>query len=325
MEQSKEKVFNVFKGIFGDISNLTDDQVIQKISDWLSQYAGIDPHNLGILKMFFGMQTDFTNTLDAFVNCQTYWGGDLTTPDSSHDLSGFSGTLRSKVDSYISSLSGSQKTDAESLESKWFSEAPRYDKVGGKWTGELVGTDKDFTINTSGSWVEFFCDKLDKYNSDEIARVFSANIMNRSAEIKYKRDKANYEAKKDDLRQEDIALQKLEANHRAKARSAFKKLLGRKSKTSQAGRIKGISRYHAPVRGAAVSAKGAPHAAVHPKPPVVSAPSVKKAQSGALAAGLARRNAQAAAAPRVNTSVAAHAASQPVKAKKHPKDEQKVV
>ena len=156
MAESKERVFSVLYKIFGDPSKLGAnedliglggvqepngvDDVIDHITDWLSQYTEVDPHNLGVLKMFFGMQTDFINTLDAYMNCETYWGGDLTNPVYSDDLGDFSEILTSKVESYIlsPSLSGDQKAAAESLEATWFLEAPRYDEVGDKWTGDLT-------------------------------------------------------------------------------------------------------------------------------------------------------------------------------------------
>ncbi|MFH1709847.1 MAG: hypothetical protein ABH860_02100 [bacterium] len=212
MTESKERVFNVLYDIFGDSSNLTNDSaVITNISNWLSDYTEVDPHNLGILKMFFSMQTDFINTLSAYMNCETYWGGDLTTPALSSDLGDFSDTLETKVDSYISSLSGDAKDAAEALKTKWSTQPSRWDKVGDEWTGELVGTDGDFSFNTSGSWVEFFQDKMDEFVAKEVVRVISCSIMRRSADKKYKDKKAEYEGKKEDLILDEIFLNKMQA------------------------------------------------------------------------------------------------------------------
>lgn len=326
METSKEDVLRALTNIFGAPDGLTDNNaVITNITKWLSQFTTIDPHNLGILDMFFGMQTDLADTLDAFVNCQTYWGGDLTAPGSSTCVSStvlgtFSDTLRSKVDSYISSLSDdNQKASAESLESKWFAQTPRYDKVGDQWTGDLVGTDGDITTNTSGSWVESFCDKIAQYNTADIGRTFSTLLMNSYEAQKYKTDKADYDQKKDDLMQEEIFLQKMQAKQFAQTRATLKKLLARKPKTSVAAkRAPGV------VHRAPVSAKSAPRVAVHPRPPVVSSSAVRNAQSSAIAAGLARRNAQAAAVAPLVSSIAAQAAGHSTQAKKQ-KDEKKVI
>jgi len=255
MTESKERVFSVLYDIFGDSGNLTDDNtVIENISAWLDQYTEVDPHNLGVLKMFFGMQTDFINTIDAYVNCETYWGGDLTSPVLSDELGNFSDTLRTKAESYISTLSGDQKAAAESLESMCFSQAPRYDKVGDKWTGELVGTGGDFSVNTSGSWVEFFQDKMDEFGAKEVVRVITCHIFNRSANQKYKKEKAGYEEKKDDAIQQEIFLRKMQAKNIAANRQTFRKNIARSANVSKAIRTVGRRGASAPARRATISA-----------------------------------------------------------------------
>jgi len=354
MTESKERVFSVLYDIFGDPEKLGAhedlnlngiDDVIDHISSWLDAHASVDPHNLGVLKMFFSMQTDFINTLDAYINCQTYWGGDLTTPVFSSDLGDFSETLRVKAESYISTLSGDAKTAAESLESKWFSPAPRYDKVGETWTGDLTPAKKvsdcqlavnaawaaynscaqtvydkavaaldravaanadqqtldalnyalntadvnrtdtspaeqaallaniqdaqnalkdananytDFEANTSGSWVEFFQDRMDEFGTKEVIRVITCHIFNRSANQKYKKEKAVYEDKKDDAMQQEIFLQRMQAKNKAANRQTFTRNIARSANVSKAIRTAGVRRSSVSARRATVAGVRAP-------------------------------------------------------------------
>jgi len=303
MAESKERVFSILHEIFGDSANLTDDNaVIDNISAWLSQYTEVDPHNLGILKMFFGMQSDFINTLDAYMNCETYWGSDLLDPQVD-----FSDTLRAKVESYIASLTGDSKTAAESLEAMWFSDAPRYDKVGDTRTEEL---DK-----TEGSWVKFFQDKMDKFSSEEVARVIIGHIMNRSANQKYIKAKKQYENDKDELIQDEMATLKIQSKNSAESKKLLQALLSRSSKASRSSRAAGKrssvpARRSPVVRGrTAVSVRKAPVAFV-PKH-LASRAALKSAPS------------QHIAAPRVKA--APKAQIKHVQAKKDRKDPNKVI
>jgi len=325
MTESKARVFGVLNDIFGDPGSLTDDNaVIDNISTWLEQYTEVDPHNLGILKMFFGMQTDFINTLDAYVNCQTYWGGDLTTPVFSTDLGDFSDTLKAKAESYISSLSGEAKTAAESMESMWFSQAPRYDRVGDKWTGELVGTGGDFSVNTSGSWVEFFQDKMDEFGAKEVVRVITCHIFNRSANQRYSKEKAVYEEKKDDAILQEIFLQKMQSKNIAANRQAFKKNIARSANVSKAISTAGRRGSSAPARRASVAGVRAPAAAG--RGPAVSARRAPVAGARLAVKVTPTRAAvgSRAVAP-VKPKAASSAPKQQAQAPKHSKDDKKVI
>jgi chemotaxis protein histidine kinase CheA len=351
MLESRERVFSVLHDIFGDSINLTTDNnaVITNISEWLGHYTEVDPHNLGILKMFFGMQTDFINTLDAYINCETYWGSDL--PNTQVD---FSDKLKEKVDAYILTLSGDPNTAAEALAAKaledmWFAAPPRYDKVGDILTGELTPAKKvancqlavnaalaayngcaqtvcekaqaaydsalaaynavaenadpmsdaaiaaltardaaqnaldtakanlaivnqtdenagkteqaallaslqdaqnalkdakaiyaDFETNTSKSWVEFFCDRMDEYSSAEVIRVIVGYMMNRSADKKYRNEKTEYQDKKEDVIMDEISSQRMQAKAIAESKKNVKKIVSRNAKVSVA--IKGRAR-----------------------------------------------------------------------------------
>jgi len=330
MTESKARVFGVLYDIFGDPANLTDDSsVIESISAWLDQYTEVDPHNLGALKMFFGMQTDFINTIDAYVNCQTYWGGDLATPVFSSDLGDFSDTLKAKAESYISSLSGEAKTAAESLEAEWFAPSPRWDKAGDTWTGELVSTD--------GSWVKFFQGKMDELNTEEIVRVLSCGIMNRSSSNRFRNEKSEYESKKEDAILQEIFLQKMQAKQMAANKKTFQKLLSRSASVSKAIRTVGRRGSSAPARRASAAGRG-PAVSARRAPVAGARPSVKAAPTRMGAAGshsikrpAAAVGSRASAPARSRISnVAAKAPSQPVQAKpaqaaKHSKDDKKVI
>ena len=387
MTESKERVFSVLYDIFGDPEKLGAhedlnlngiDDVIDHISSWLDAHASVDPHNLGVLKMFFGMQTDFINTLDAYVNCQTYWGGDLTTPVFSSDLGDFSETLRVKAESYISTLSGDAKTAAESLESKWFSPAPRYDKVGETWTGDLTLAKKvsdcqlavnaalaaynncaqtvydkalaaydsavaanadhqtllalnaalfiaranltdgslvqdtlaspaeqsallanlqdaqnafndakanyaDFETNSSGSWVEFFQDRMDEFGAKEVIRVITCHIFNRSSNQKYKKLKADYEDRKDDAMQQDIFLQRMQAKNKAANRQTFRKNVARSANVSKAIRTAGVRGSSGTARRATIAGVRMPAVIRRASVAGVRAPSVRAMARGPVA------------------------------------------
>jgi hypothetical protein len=215
MAESKDRVFGALYDIFGDPGNLTNDSaVIDNISTWLSQYTQVDPHNIGALRMFFGMQTDFINSLDAYMNSQTYWGGD----------NNFSGTLQAKAESYISSLSGDKQAAAESLEADWLAPSPRYDMVGDTSVNDLT--------RTSGSWVKFFMDKMTECSTKEIVRSVVCNMMNLNTNEQYNVKKKDYEEKKDDLMMDEIALQKIQAKAIAESRRNMAKLVSRRRTAS---------------------------------------------------------------------------------------------
>lgn len=293
MLESSSEAYSVFQSIFGDASSLTDDQsVINSISSYLSSYTDVDPHSLGILKMFFGMETDFINTLDAFVNCQTYWGGDLTNPTSTNDLGNFSATLKAKVDAYISdpnsNLSDAQKTAAQDLENKWFDMTPaRYDMVGDQFTSQLVGTDGDCNVNTSGSWVEFFCDKMQTFENKFAIGIAVADTLNRSAQNKYKTDEKTYQDKKDDAIMDDVAMQKALAKKRAENKQTMQKFIGRHSNVAKATNK--------------ISAKRAkPAASAHKNvQPVKPKPVVSQSSAAAISSARASASARQAAAPKL--------------------------
>jgi hypothetical protein len=215
MAESKDRVFGALYDIFGDPGNLTNDSaVIDNISTWLSQYTQVDPHNIGALRMFFGMQTDFINSLDAYMNSQTYWGSD----------NNFSGTLQAKAESYISTLSGGKQAAAESLEADWLSQPPRWDKVGDTPVSDLA--------HTQGSWVKFFTDKMTECATKEVVRSVVCNMMNLNSNQQYDYRKKDYEEKKDDLMMDDIALQKIQAKAIAESRRNMAKLVSRRRTAS---------------------------------------------------------------------------------------------
>jgi len=299
MLESKERVFGALTSIFGPADGLGNDaDVIGHITSFLDGFTQVDPHNMNLLNMFFGMQTSFINALDAYMNCQTYWGGD-----------GTSNLLMSKVDSYISTLSDDgQKTAAQNLETKWLTDEPRWDKVGDTFVKDLK--------NTDGSWVKFFQDKMDDFNNKDICRVVVSNMMNNSANQKYKNEKADYESKKDDLMQEEIFLQKLQAKKAAESKQAFNKLLARKkpavSRTVKAKNVKSSS--------LAARAKPAPKPA--PKP-VAAKPAVKHTPNISAASTLALKKNPVVKAADSNIPLVAH--NQNVQAKKYAKNNKKVI
>ncbi len=302
MTESKDRVFGVLKEIFGDPSNLTDDNaVIQKITDWLGQYTQVDPHNLGILKVFFGMQSDFIDTLDAYMNSQTYWGSNNT----------FSDTLMTKVGSYISTLTGDKQTAAESLESDWLAPPSRWDTVGGVSVDDLADTD--------GSWVKFFQDKMTEFATKEIIRSVVCNLSNLSSNQKYTKDKADYEEKKDDLIQDEIWLQRMQAKALAESKRFLQKLLGRKKSLSVSGRGRSSS------VGARGRSTGAGVKAVaRPSKPVIRA--AARSVVGPTIRSLVGAKARSAAASSArSSSVASRSPNQAVQAKKNPRDEKKVI
>ncbi len=248
MTESKERVFSRLSEIFGDLSELTDNEaVITHISDFLADYTEVDPHNIGILGMFFDTQSSFLNAIDAYMNCQTYWGGD-----------GTSNLFMAKVDNYIDGISDAgQKDAALGIKSHWLNDMSRWDMVGDAFVGDLKGPkgpknvaeyDADgraIYTNTTGSWVEFFWDRLQEFNDKDQLGILVANCMNRSAESKYKNEMRVFEEKKDDLILDEAASKRAQAKRAAEAKRNMARIAGRNRasraiKSSRKGKIGGF-------------------------------------------------------------------------------------
>jgi len=335
MTESRERVFSALTAIFGDAGKLDAhedldgngmDDVIDHIKSFLDQYNQVDSHNIVLLNMFFGMQTDLINALDSYVNCQTYWGGD-----------GTGNLLMSKVDNYISTLSGGQKEAAVELESMWLNHMPGWDNL----TKDINDTDLK---NTEGSWVKFFRDKMDAINNEDAMRSIVSAIMNSSANQKYKRDKAEYEAKKDDLILDEIWQQRMQAKAIAESRKTVKKLVARSASFSRAIRIQGMKKSPAAVKRASVSRTRASVSVSRPSVAVRRAPAQQAARTtpSHLAAGTAARRTAGVSGMKNKTSASIGAQaggsqgrrsanvqpkvqSQASQAQKYAKDEKKVI
>jgi len=318
MLESRERVFRTLREIFGDASELGAgdvdnngvDDVIDNITSFLDQYTEVDPHNIGILKMFFGMQTDLVNTLDAFINCQTYWGLDPTLGGS--DLGGFANTLMSKVNSYISNgLSGDltdaiydAKDAAKDLEDLWFnldndgnpSPLKRWDRVNGEWAAGLAKTD--------GSWVKFFQDAMDNFNNEEVIRLVTCRILSRSGKRQYDVKMVKYESEKDFEIERAKWLQKVAAKNTSQNRKTYKKSVGRRVNVSNVLRKRSGNIKMKPAR--AHQFRPRPVAKPKPKPPV---------NTGASSAMAGIKNAinRAVAKPKVNSVAGGMNASAAVK------------
>ena len=329
MLESKERVFGAFKSIFGDTEGLGNDtEVIDHITSFMDELSQVDPHNIALLSMFFRLQTDLINELDAYMNCQTYWGGD-----------GTSNLLMNKIDGYISTLSGGQKDAALDLESMWLTHMPRWDEVGGISTNDIV--------NTEGSWVNFFREKMDEINNEDAIRTVVSRIMNRSADQKFRQEKAEYEVKKDEAIMQEIYLQKLQAKRRSESNKSIKKVISRRTSVSTA--MKAKAKGPSVIRRASSMARAGIRSAARPASrPVVktSARPVSRSVPKHMAVGSAARRApkhlmagtQGIKKPsaaigahtsgsqgRRNANVQPKAQSQASQSQKHEKDVKKVI
>jgi hypothetical protein len=186
---------------------------------------------------------------------------------------------------------------------------------------------------------------MDEFNTEEIVRVLSCSVMNRASSNKFRKDKAEYEDKKEDAILQEIFLQKVQAKQIAANRKTFQKLLSRTASVSKAIRTVGRRGSSAPARRASVSGVRTP--AVAGRGPAVSTrrapvagtrPAVKVTPTRVVAAGgQGIKRPAAAVGPRASaparsrsSNVAAKAPSQPVQAKpaqtaKHAKDDKKVI
>jgi len=260
MLETRERVFGTFKSIFGDYTGgaLSDTDVINNMNAWLTANNGVDLHNFGALRMFFSMATDFINTLDAFMNFDTYWGGDLTTKVSTstgpaNDLGGFYNALMTGVNAYITSLAGdtTKQSAAAGLKAMWQAPNARWDKVGGKWTGELV--------NTTGSWVQSYTGKMREYGNKDYSRLTMCRMHNRSEKREYDNKMERYNERIEALLTDELA----------KIRAALKKKAGNKKAANAfmarrqrfAASLKKISKpHHKPVKQTTVKTPAASHA-----------------------------------------------------------------
>jgi hypothetical protein len=220
MLESKQRVLNVYKDMFGDAATLTDTTVKSKFDIWIAQFKDVDCHNLGVLKMFFGMQTDFLNTLDAYNNTSTTWGKNF------HD------TLKSKVDTYIGTLSDDKRTKAQTLEGMWFASAPRWDKEGTSLTGSVIKSDRT-EMGKATDWANHVYYKISGFVADEIGRMMSAMLFSQSQTREYNEKKIEYEDKKDELIYQEIYLNKTQAKRQAESKQTMNRLSSR-SKTNNA-------------------------------------------------------------------------------------------
>jgi len=89
-------------------------------------------------------------------------------------------------------------------------------------------------IHTEGTWVDLFWGEMDKLQNEEVIRLILCRMMNRTEERKYKTEKADYEVKLDDLRQDEMYLQRIEAKKKSEAKKAFRKMLTGRSKVAKA-------------------------------------------------------------------------------------------
>lgn len=303
MLESRQRVFGALTSIFGPAEGLDDDaSVIGHIMSFLKKYNMVDPHNMSVLNVFFGMQTDFINAIDAYINCKTYWGGD-----------GSSNMLLSKVDSYISTLSGDRKSAAAGLESMWESEArdsagniitdssnnivtnlPAWDKVGAAWQKNAALADN--------SWAKFFRGKMADINNRDAVRAIVCDMFNQSAQRKYKKDKADYEDKKDEKIQEEVWLQKIQAKKLAENKRNMVKRTAKTASIAKATKAKGV--------------KG-PSIANRAKPPVAPTNSQVRFVAG--------MKSSAAAAPHIASLRTSESSNTMAAAQKRNKDSKKVV
>ena len=325
MLDSRQRAFGTMERIFGPAEGLNgSDAVINHISSFMSDYDKVDPHNLGILNMFFGMQTDFINEVDAYMNCTTYWGGD-----------GTSNLLLGKVESYISTLSGDQKNAAIYLESMWKTELsdsylatlsedqkvtaqeqmsnwkaqePAWAKVGMAWAKDAV------LIN--GSWAKYFRDEMNRIGNQDAIRSIVSHILNRRADQKYKAAKEQYDKDLEQAIEDRVWLERM----LAKRKKNMVKPKASPSHVSSSARTKAK-------KGPSVAAR-APHAhaasvaAAMPKPKPVAAP------KGAQVAAAAGMRTSTVAAPHMasttarvkSNSATPTAAAQQTQAQKHEKE-----
>ena len=185
--------------------------------------------------------------------------------------------------------------------------------------------DPTFDPTKGDNWYDYFHYEMTTFDNKDAVRSLTSNMYNNYVDNKYKTDEADYQTKKDDRIDDEIALMKLEAKHRAEAKAAMNALLKRKPSSVATKSVK------SPASKSAVStAKRAPAVAPRASQPVVSAPAMRQAQSAAIAAGFAARNASAAAiaagasSKRSSSAISSSfsANSQP---KKNQKDEKKVI
>ncbi|MFC1560304.1 hypothetical protein ACFL4F_04305, partial [Candidatus Margulisiibacteriota bacterium] len=235
MLESRTRVFNTWNDILGTLTN----DPIGHIESWMN--ADVDPHNIGILKMFFGMQSDFINTVDAFINHATYWGDSFDVVTSSDtdplppaevtDLGLFAVALGLKVDAYIDTLVfGSAKHDAATeLKDKWFKtgvhgsyQSDRMDgmEIDGTWmqANDIIDSDDD-VIDPATNWIKFFWGKLKEAGDKEVIRVIVSHVYNRSSQATYKREKKEYEEKVEEAKRDEAIQKKAVAKRIAKAKA----------------------------------------------------------------------------------------------------------
>ena len=187
--------------------------------------------------------------------------------------------------------------------------------------------DPDFTVGTN--WFDYFHYEMTAIGNKDAVRSLTGDMYNHYVDNKYNHDESDYQDKKDDRIDDEIALMKLEAKHRAEAKAAMNALLKRKSspsKVSAAKSAKGSSSKNKVSAG-----KRMPTVAATAGHSVVSAPAARHAQSAATAAGFAARNLSAAAIAAGASNKARGSSSSPstqaveAQAKRHQKDDKKVI
>jgi hypothetical protein len=436
MLDAKERVFGAYEAIFGSADGLSNSgDVIGKVNDFLDNYKSIDPHNMSVINLFFGLQGKFMDALSKFKDNSVFMG---------------------KVQSYIdnSGLSDIQKSAANEIKDEWMTDMRRWDQVSKvsvncnpdafgllfDKANQTMGLDQsqkdavmaaynasngdmnsfsdaldainvpaaltytqkaaikkafssakktflqelhtqlllvagltidqetqivaayeasngdpdlnsivppltaaqktavqaalvtaetnykafdpDFTKGTN--WYDYFHYEMTTIGNKDAVRSLTSDMYNHYMDTKYKTDEADYQGKKDDRIDEEIALMKIEAKHRSEAKARMNSLFKKKSGSS---RVAVAKRLKGPVRGGVSSAKRAP-SVVAKAHPVVSAPAARHAQSSAGAPGVAKHAsaaAMAAGASKKKVSSAAVVQASTVQAKKHSRNENKVI
>ncbi|MDR2430875.1 MAG: hypothetical protein LBD99_01255 [Candidatus Margulisbacteria bacterium] len=229
MLESRTRVADTLSGIFG-AAGQSDTQRLAVFESWYTaNLEDADPIKAAFVQFFLNASQSFTAHI-----LPLYGGSDAQYVDQADKTNAlaFMTALTEKITTYISSLAGSAKTEAQAIWNAWLNPA--------NMPAAEQNVDPSATV-----WGKQVIEKLQA----EMNKIIHGNIANRVAYRaryeKYKKDKEEYEekveeAEKEELRQEKAAKQKQAEQKELEEKIAAQNRENNKAKTGEVKTVKAV-------------------------------------------------------------------------------------
>jgi len=207
MLESRNRGMSVFKEIFGDPTKRASKRFVN-FKDWNKDIKDdLKPWKLGFLSFFLDIEQSYFNRINPMFGKST--NGIVSESDKLASQN-FFGDLTTKVESYINTLSGDKKTQAQTLWNNWKNP-----------TDIPETTTKDFREDWANQQIIKILDKdFDKL----VVQNITINALNRTKAKKYKEDKQKYEEELDERMWEDLQTKKAQKKRTAEVKKTLNKI-----------------------------------------------------------------------------------------------------